>query len=45
MAKITFKSRNKAETGLKKFRGILSHKRIKMPMEWERYDMKEFEQK
>lgn len=34
-ARITFKNKNKAVAGLKKFRGILSHKRIKMPMEWE----------
>ena len=42
IAKITFKSRHKAEAGLKKFRGVLSHKRIKMPMQWEKVDFKDY---
>jgi hypothetical protein len=45
IAKITFKSRHKAEAGLKKFKGVLSHKRIKMPMEWEKVDFPDYSKK
>jgi len=41
-ARITFASKHLAETGLKKFKNILSHKRIKMPMTWERHEMPKF---
>jgi hypothetical protein len=43
-AKITFASKNQALAGLKKFRGVLSHKRIKMPMSWEQHDFGELNQ-
>ena len=37
-ARITFGNKHQAEAGLKKFKGVLAHKRIKMPMTWETHD-------